>query len=533
MINRFLRLVLLWAACLLILAACSAAPNTHTANFTPGATPLLSTLTPDPTAASALPFSTVAPTATPVVPSATPLPSTGREALPSTGREALPSTGREALPPAPEPLTQYTLKASFNYSRHMLQVEQTIDYLNTSGQELNNLLLVVEPNRYPGGFKLNSLKVGDTVLNTFTLENDQLKFSLTAPLPANRRLMVALSFDLNLPVIPAPSNDIRAAIYGFSARQANLIDWYPFIPPFQKGKDWVVHNPWFYGEHQVYEKSNFQVELNLVEPPANLSIAAAAQPDVAGSRYTFSHRNARNFTFSASPMYVVYATTVGKTSVTSYAFTFDAPAGRTALNDAAKALEVYNRLFGAYPHPSLTVVEADFHDGMEYDGLYFLSKGFYNTYDGTPKGYLTLIGVHETAHQWWYARVANDQALEPWLDEAMATYSELLYYANVYPDLVKWWWSYRVDYFKPAGWVNQRIYDYSGSYPYRDGVYLRGAQFLDHIRQRVGDPAFFEFVKDYATRFQDQIVTTQDFFDTLQKHSPADLSDLKKTFFKP
>ena len=111
--------------------------------------------------------------------------------------------------------------------------------------------------------------------------------------------------------------------------------------------------------------------------------------------------------------------------------------------------------------------------------------------------------------------------------------SELVYYKAVYPDLEKWWWSYRVDYYQPAGWVNLRIYDYGGSYPYRDGVYLRGARFLDQVRQRVGDPAFFEFIKDYAGRFQDQIVTAADFFGLLQQHSPADNSDLKKAYFKP
>ncbi len=102
-----------------------------------------------------------------------------------------------------------------------------------------------------------------------------------------------------------------------------------------------------------------------------------------------------------------------------------------------------------------------------------------------------MIGVHETAHQWWYARVANDQALEPWLDEALATYSEYLFYSHFHPELVKWWWGYRVDYFQPAGWVNQRIYDYGGSYPYRDGVYLRGARFFDQLRQRMGDAGLY------------------------------------------
>jgi hypothetical protein len=33
-----------------------------------------------------------------------------------------------------------------------------------------------------------------------------------------------------------------------------------------------------------------------------------------------------------------------------------------------------------------------------------------------------LVVDHETAHQWFYSLVGNDQALDPWLDEALATW---------------------------------------------------------------------------------------------------------------
>jgi len=44
------------------------------------------------------------------------------------------------------------------------------------------------------------------------------------------------------------------------------------------------------------------------------------------------------------------------------------------------------------------------------------------------KNYLTTLSVHETAHQWWDGLVGTDQALEPWLDEALATYAERIFY---------------------------------------------------------------------------------------------------------
>jgi hypothetical protein len=134
---------------------------------------------------------------------------------------------------------------------------------------------------------------------------------------------------------------------------------------------------------------------------------------------------ARNFVWSVSDQYVLTTTTVGSVSILGYYFAANARAGEAALQTTAEALGLYNDLFGPYPRRSLSVVEADFLDGMEYDGLFFLSKGFYNLYSG----------------QWWYSAVANDQALEPWLDEALSTYSERLYYENIHPQGLDWWWT--------------------------------------------------------------------------------------------
>lgn len=499
---KFINFVVLMAA-LLALSSCGSLPSLTTATGT-ASRPTIPAASPEPTFT---PQPSLTPSLAPVIPTAT---------------------------TAPEPLrTQYELKADLDYLRHFLTVRETIDYSNHTGQVLTEMVLAVEPNRYPGGFRLNQLKAGETIINNFTLENNQLKFTLPAALEMNQLVQLSITYDLSLPFLPRPTGSINSGIYGYSARQMNLVDWYPYIPPYSKDHGWAMHNPWFYGEHQVYEMADFQVDLTLGAQPANLTIAAASQAKIEDRRYSYTHRNARNFTFSVSDMYVVYARVAGQVTVTSYVFPFDANAGLTALNDAIQALNVYNQYFGAYPHDSLSVVEVDFQDGMEYDGLYFLSKGFYNTFDGTPKGYLTMIGVHETAHQWWYARVANDEALEPWLDEALATYSELLFYSKVHPGYEDWWWSYRVDFFEPKGWVNLRIYDYTGSYPYRDGVYLRGARFLHAVRTRIGDQTFFDFLKDYAAREQNQIATSQDFFSILKQHTSADISDLVKEYFKP
>jgi aminopeptidase N len=313
------------------------------------------------------------------------------------------------------------------------------------------------------------------------------------------------------------------------------VDWYPFIPPYVAGQGWLAHTPGYYGEHLAYDTADFSVNLKLVDPNANLVVAASAPERRDGEWRRYQHSNARNFALSISPYYQVVSNTVGGVTITSYAFPAQEAANQAVLQTTSQALELYSRLLAPYPHPHLSVVEADFLDGMEYDGLYFLSKGFYNLYAGTPDAYLVSIAAHETTHQWWYGLVGNDQALEPWLDEALCTYSEAIYYENYYPEALKWWWDYRVNYYQPHGWVDDSIYNPHGEAQayraYRDAVYLNGARFLDDLRKLVGDQAFFAFLKDYLTKNTGQITSADEFFSILQEHTRADIQPLLDTYF--
>lgn len=145
---------------------------------------------------------------------------------------------------------------------------------------------------------------------------------------------------------------------------------------------------------------------------------------------------------------------------------------------------------------------------------------------------MIAIAAHETAHQWWYGALGNDQALEPWLDEALSTYSERFYYENLHPEALDWWWTYRIYYYQPRGWVDGTIYNPEGYWAYRDAIYLNGALFMDDLRKEMGDEAFFEFIRVYAAEHVGQIVTADNFFDTLASFTPSDLSPLLENYFK-
>jgi hypothetical protein len=447
-----------------------------------------------------------------------------------------------AVPPSTYQVpAQYDLNAIFDYNKHSLSVSEAIRYANYTPDTIVDLILVIEPNRWPGGFTLVSVawEAGENI-NNYELKDDQLHIPLPQPLQSGESLGLKIDYQLELPEIPAPSEVNRPVPYGYTARQTNIVDWYPYIPPYFDGEGWVVHPRWWFGENQVFTVADFTVKITLTEPVQDLVVAAPAPVMQDGDSYSYHLEGARSFALSASTEYLVQTTTVGDVTINSYVFPFDKSGGQEVLQNTADALELYSNLIMPYPHTTLSVVEADFLDGMEYDGLFFLSHGFFDLYDGTPKGYLTFIAAHETAHQWWYGLVGNDQALEPWLDEALCTYMEHIFYENIYPDdppgsgksLVDWWWYYRVNFYDPSGWVDGSIYDFSAFRPYRDAVYLNGAKFLDALRNLIGDQAFFAFLRDYANKNAYGIATAADFFTILRNHTSKNLDGLLTTYFQ-
>jgi Peptidase family M1 domain len=430
---------------------------------------------------------------------------------------------------------QYVLDLRLNFTTKVATVDQAITYPNWTGETLNNLVFAVEPNLWSGGFKLNLISIDDQPIITYILDGQKLDVSLPQPLGPSGIISIDIRYELVLPQMQAYVNpeDVRPQIYGYSERQTNLVDWYPFVVPYDAGKGWVLYNPWYYGEHLVYDLADFDVLITFPDGSAPLIAASGAEVDSgrSGSR-RFVLEAARTFALSMSLYYKVASETVGEVTVYSYFFAFYDVSGKALLQTTVEALQVFSEKWGPYRHKTLTAVQGDFNDGMEFSGFYFISRDYLNLYRGDPKNYLVIIGAHETAHQWWFDSVGNNQATEPWLDEALSTYSERIYYETVHPDLVKWWWEYRYFEFQEPGFVDTQIYDGGGQRPYWDKVYLTGARFLEDLRTRVGDEIFFAFLKDYYTKFEGKRATTADFFQVLHANTSADISDLMTEYFK-
>jgi aminopeptidase N len=84
---------------------------------------------------------------------------------------------------------------------------------------------------------------------------------------------------------------------------------------------------------------------------------------------------------------------------------------------AVHALGELSQRYGPYAWPDYTIViTPDFTSGgIEYPTLSFVGARFF----------VLAVVDHETAHQWFYSLVGNDQARDPWLDETLATWAQV------------------------------------------------------------------------------------------------------------
>ncbi len=442
------------------------------------------------------------------------------------------------LTPSPTPIpaperAAYTLSTTIDYDAHTVVVDETIVYPNHTGGQLNALVLAVEPNLWPGSFSLTGIAIDGTPITTYTLTGQRLDIALASFFQPEHVLTINIQYTLALPFAEQEDPGVsRPRIYGYTNRQLNLTNWYPFVVPYING-EWVIHEPWFYGEHLVYDAADYEVNLKFADPATAPIVASSGfpEPQADFTRYTIT--SARTFALAASREFQVSSVQVGDITVSSYYFALSDIGGQAALKASAEAIQVFTQRYGPYPHKTLSLVMGDFNDGMEYSAFFYLSRDFYGSlYDGTPANYLTFVAVHETAHQWWFEQVANDQAQQPWLDESLATYSERIYYENTRPDLISWWWVYRIDIYNPQGFTDIPIYDGQGFRTYTNASYFRGAHFLEDLRARIGDEAFFAFLQDYLAQGRGKIVTSDDFFRILRTHTSTDFSDLIRQYFQ-
>ncbi|MBN1485380.1 MAG: CapA family protein [Chloroflexia bacterium] len=439
----------------------------------------------------------------------------------------------EPLPSPPANLPLYVLDVDIDPESGQVQVQQEIGFPNTSGDELAEIALFVYPNATSDTFFLRNAAVtqrAQTTVPSYTLSETTLKLFLTEPLPPGEVLSITLDYALSLPALGLldwpPYGNLG---YDPDGRAVHLGHWYPQLVPYRAGYGWQTWDYHPVGDPFYIDLAGYRVR---VQAPDDYVVVGSGERQALAEGWAFRIDAARDFALFLGRDYVESSKEKDGIQIHSVYRQEHAQSGQAVLDMAQQALSLYQEIYGPYPYDVLTMFEGDMNGGMEYSSLVLIGTAFYADYQGHPQSILPGLTVHELAHQWWYGVVGNDQVHEPWLDEAMARYSELLFYERYYPDSVDWWWETRIDRWNPSGPVDVSIYDYDDSATYVHNLYGRAAHFMQDLRQRLGSEAYFDFLQRYYRENAWQRVSRNDFFRALEQETGVNVDDLVELYFR-
>lgn len=431
-----------------------------------------------------------------------------------------------------------------------LKGEMTLNYINKNEEAINELYFNLYPNAfkneknilnvavsdrineaYPNGFSEGYINIISVMLNgksaEFLLEEGEQVLKVnTGIIKKNGKKNIKIVFEEKLPDSPMR--------YGYGENTFNFGNWYPVLCPFENGEP-IITKYTSNGDPFYSECSDYFVTIK-TSPEFRIAtsgkIVSKNTQNPMETKWTIEGKNIRDFAFVISEDFNLKSTKVGNTLIYSYYLEND-EAGETALKYAQNAIDCFNKMFGEYPYETFSVVACDFYiGGMEYPNLVYIDKNLYSSiyYEA-----LEEVVVHETAHQWWYGVVGNNEFKEAWLDEGLTQFSVALYIDEIYgKERYKMFLNENESYCKTVfeivkdvtGTVNKQIDRPSSEFEhwllYDAITYDVCALMFDNLRNSIGDEKLFNGLKGYYEANKFKISDKEKFISDFSLYSNTD-----------
>jgi hypothetical protein len=246
---------------------------------------------------------------------------------------------------------------------------------------------------------VRNVRVNGTAVDT--TEPDPTTLVLERPLGGAERVAVSMRWTLQLP--RRPTDRLAATSSG-----VRLSSFFPLLA--WSGSDWALDPPARQMETWTSPTADFDVRIKTAKGMRVFATGATV------GKEHWRATAVRDFVVDASRHFKVARRVVHAPApvIVTVAAESDLVFLGTYLETASKALVAYSKRYAPYPWRTFTVViTADSLSlGFEYPTLVFLSSDLPG-----------FVAAHETAHQWFYSLVGNDQARDPWLDEALAEWA--------------------------------------------------------------------------------------------------------------
>jgi hypothetical protein len=446
--------------------------------------------------------------------------------------------------PVLDDATVYTITLDLADDLLSFDGRSQVEVTNNETVTLDSLYFHLLPNGKSsygnGSLTVNRVEMaGKKVKTELSVDDSVLRVPLEKPLKPTETVLVGFYFSGQVPkdfggsVTPA-----GYGIYNYTDGLLALSGWYPMLSVYDD-QGWHNQPPSRLGDSVFSDISLFTVD---VDAPKNLVIAAtgvAVSDETIDSRrkMRFASGPAREFFLVASGDLQVASQTMGETKINSYYRIDQSEAGRKALSVAAASFHIFRSKFGDYPLKELDIVEAPIRNalGVEFPGIVMIGAEQYLKPDDT--GFEITVS-HEVAHQWWYNVVGNDVYREPWLDEALATYSSGIYYelmnGPVYLRGLEDYWKQSYQKIADQGKDDlitetlEHFENLADPSIYGAIVYRKGALFFAALREEIGDKAFFEALKTYYASESYRIAQASDLLSAFEKASGKNL----ETFYR-
>jgi hypothetical protein len=424
-----------------------------------------------------------------------------------------------------------------------VSVQETLWYPNDTGQPIDQMIFQLAPNAlrrettapyesetmidaYPDGFAAGGVEIRSVQFNQKPADwgaqgSDEAVVRVACALAPGERGEFRFEYELLLPPALGP--------LGIGEIGWRLTGFYP-LPAVWDGEEFAVERVSPVGESLMADPMDYLVTVNLPDTWQVTAGGTVTTQKLDGARQsaTIDLKNARFFGLSLSRRYAE-ADERSASGVSVRAFADDRDAAGRAATTAAKAVDVYSDLFGAYPGDSLAVAQADLLDGLSQAGLVLLPEGLY---DLGSRGELEYQAALWTARQWFGEGVGSNPAEEPWLTESLASYAALLYYDKVYG---------HERYLKelnarvtpslrltiPGGvTVDSEALGFGTVADYGAVTRGRGAAVLHELRQVLGEDVLLGALKLYALENAGRMATRADFANALSRAAGRDVEGL-------
>lgn len=147
--------------------------------------------------------------------------------------------------------------------------------------------------------------------------------------------------------------------------------------------------------------------------------------------------------------------------------------------------------------------------------------------DGTTNR--ETLMAHEFAHHWWGDNITCETALDMWINEGFASYSEALftekqYGMNAYKNYVRDNHKYVLHFSHIRDDGPRAVYGIPHEFTYGSHVYDKGADVAHTLRWYMGDDAFKKAVHSIMKNNSMQNISTLQLRDSLQKYTNKDMT---------